>query len=395
MPRVKIGIDLSTLVYAGSGVATYTFELAKNLLKIDDKNTYVGFYSSLRRPQNFYYLDELKRLGAEIYDYRLPPTLLRFIWGRNQLIPIEWLIGKVDIYHSSDFLRPPTIYAKGVTTVHDLTWQFYPEYHTKEVVEAHERKIQLTLKYDDEIITVSESTKRDLCKVFNINQNKIHVIYEGVDHKKFKVQSFDKAQDRNEKLKIRRILEKYKIAPPYILYVGAIEPRKNLLRLIEAFHLLLKHRLENYHLIIAGRIGWKNEEIFRLVKRLGLETRITFSGFVQDADLPYLYAGASVFVYPSLYEGFGLPVLEAMVSGCPVVTSANSSLIEVAGKAAVYIDVKSSRSIAEGIKKVLMNKDFTQKLTNLGLTQAAKFTWTKTAEETLKVYEEVYKRRSG
>ncbi len=321
-----IGIDISMLVYRGSGVANYTYNLVKNLLKYDKENEYRLFYSSLRRPKNFYYLDEFRKLGAKVYGYRFPPRVLKFLWNRRHFLPVECLIGKVDVYHSSDFLRPPLLKGtRGITTIHDLTWKIYPEYHTLDIVEAHERKMQKTIKYKDTIIVDSYNTKRDLYKYYPQvkKSNKVYVIYPGID---------ERFRPIKDKAKIKKVLKKYKVEYPkrYLLYVGAIEPRKNLDTAIKVFNQLIKDKnYSDFEFLIVGRAGWKNEKIFQLVKDLGLEKKIRFVGFVEDEDLPYFYNAAKVLIYLSKYEGFGLPPLEALACGIPVLAGKNSSLKEI------------------------------------------------------------------
>ncbi len=339
---MKVGIDITMLVYAGSGVANYTFSLVKNLLKIDRENEYRLFYSSLRRPRNFYYLNGLEKLGGKIYDYRLPPTLMQFLWGNLQIIPVEWLIGKVDVFFSSDFLRPPLLKGtKGITTIHDLTWKLFPQYHEQRIIDAHERKLEKTIKYEDEIIVDSQSTKADLLKLYpQIKENKIHIIYPGVD---------DRFKPIKEKLDLKKILKKYGIDYPgnFLLYVGAIEPRKNLDKSIEVFsRLIKKSEFADFSFYIAGRAGWKNEHIFQIVKDLGLEEKVKFLGFVEDEDLPYLYSAAKLTVYLSSYEGFGLPPLESLSCGTKVIAGNNSSLKEtIDGK--FLVDVTDDKAILQ------------------------------------------------
>ncbi len=331
---MRIGFDISMLVYQGSGVATYTYNLVKNLLQYDKKNEYRLFYSSLRRPKNFYYLDELKKLGAKVYDYPFPPRVLKLWWNKYHLLPAEWFIGKVDIFHSSDFLRPPLFMGtKGITTIHDLTWKIYPEFHTKDVVKAHERKLEKTINYGDTIIVDSYNTKHDLVKFYpNIEKtNKIYVAYPGVD---------DRFKPIKDKKTIKNVLKKYGLPYPrnYLLYVGAIEPRKNLTTAIKVFHQLISKstlqspRLKKYddlQFLIVGRAGWKNENIFQLVNELRLGKKFRFIGFVEDKDLPYFYNAAKVFIYLSKYEGFGLPPLEAARCSIPSLIYPNSSLKEI------------------------------------------------------------------
>ncbi|MBU0619013.1 glycosyltransferase family 4 protein [Patescibacteria group bacterium] len=359
---MRIGIDVSMLVYAGSGVASYTFNLVKGLLQIDNQNQYCLFYSSLRRPKNFYYLDELKQLGAKVYSYRLPPTLLRLLWNRWHLLPVEWLIGKVDIWHSSDYLRPPLLSGtQAVTTLHDLTWQIFPEYHTQDVIIAHQKKMAKTLTYNDMILADSEQTKADFIQHYPQAKNKIILAPLGVDELFFKKWP-DKA--------IGKALEKYAIKPPYLLYVGAIEPRKNIDILIKAFNLVIKKQPE-LSLVLAGRAGWKNEQVFAAVTRLNLKDKVKFIGFVEDRDLPLVYQGAKLFVYPSSYEGFGLPPLESLAAGTPVVAY-NCPSLPGSNKKIINAQVLATNIL----KQLVNNKVEPIKILN----------WQQVAQKTLAVY---------
>lgn len=321
---MKIGIDISMLVYQGSGVATYTYNFVKTLLKIDTENEYKLFYSSLRRPKNFYYLDSLQELGAKIYSYYIPPRLLKLWWNKFHIFPIELLIGKVDVFHSSDYLRPPfSPKAKGITTLHDLTWKKFPEFHTSDVIKAHENKLRKTIKFGDIIMTDSMQTRKDLLHYYpEIDEDKVFVNYPGIDDR------FKPIRDKEE---IKKILEKYGLEFPkkYLLYVGAIEPRKNLETSINIFSKLISQKIyQDFEFLIVGRAGWKNENIFQQVKQLKLQEKVKFVGFVEDADLPYFYNAAKVCIYLSLYEGFGLPPLEAAKCLVPILVYSNSSLIE-------------------------------------------------------------------
>ncbi len=374
---MRIGFDVSMLVYVGSGVATYTYNLVKNLLLVDKKNEYHLFYSSFRRPKNFYYLDELKKLGAKVHPFR-PLRLMKLWWGKWHVFPIEVFTGKMDYFHTSDFLRPPLLKGTvGITTVHDLTWKKFPQWHTKEVREAHERKIRKTLKYKDIIVCPSKTTKRDLLELYpQAKENKIYVIPEGVD---------ERFKPGKDKKLINRVLKKYKIKTPYLIYVGAIEPRKNLKRLIKAFNLLIqKKNYQNYFLVIGGRAGWKNRDVFELVNRLRLQNKVIFTGFVDDNDLPVLYGAAECCCYVSLYEGFGLPPLEAQSCGCPVVASSISSLPEILQDSAVLVDPEKVREIKKGILRCLTDKTLTVR----GLRNSRGFSWENTAKSFIKIINE-------
>lgn len=360
---MKIGIDISMLVYRGSGVATYTFNLVKNLLKIDKKNTYLLFYSSFRRPENFTYLDELKKLGGIVVDYPFPPRILKLFWNKWNIIPVELFTGKVDIFHSSDFLRPPLLHGTlGVTTIHDLTWKKYPQFHTNDIVEAHTKKLELTIKNKDVIIVDAKKTREDLFHYYPDIKNDIHIVPLGVDEKYFR---------KHDKKNIDEVLLKYKITTPYFLYVGAIEPRKNIPTLIESFDKVLQE-FPDMHLVLAGRAGWKNEEVFSLVKKLNIEQKVATTGYIDDADLPMLYQGAKVFVYPSLYEGFGLPPLEAIASGTPTIAY-NSPSINSPFVTSISPQELSKR-ITEYIKKPILNEIKIP-------------TWEETAKKTLSIYQ--------
>ena len=355
---MTIGIDITMLIYAGSGVANYTFNLVKSLLEIDKKNEYRLFYSSFRRPKNFYYLEELKKAGGKVYEYLFPPSLLKIIWGKLNIIPIEWFTGKVDVFFFSDFLRPPLLpETKGITTIHDLTWKLFPEYHEERIIVAHEKKIEKTIKYHDTIIVDSQNTKQDLLKLYpQIDKNKVNVIYPGIG---------EQFKPINDKKKTKKILQKYSISfsttyplqpTPFLLYVGAIEPRKNLVRSIEVFSELIKDdRFSNFKFIIAGRAGWKNEDVFQTIKRFGLKDKVKFIGFVDDEDLPYLYNAASLTVYLSTYEGFGLPPLESLACGTKVIAGNNSSLKETINPE-FLVDINDKNKILEKMKYLLENK---------------------------------------
>jgi len=363
---MKIGIDISQLAFPGTGSAVYTENLVKNLLK-EKKNEYVLFFSSLRQPAP-------KDLPSK--NFRFPPLLLEQLWNRFHVLPIEKLIGRVDVFHTSDWLEPPSRCPK-VTTIHDLIIYKYPErFHPRgghDIVANLKRKLEWVKKESALTISVSESTKRDIVELLKIPEKKIRVIHEAPS------EIYNKQQTKKN---IEKVKEKYKIKGDYVLMVGTREPRKNLERAIEAFQSLKNQDLS---LVIAGKFGWGKELMTEDSRRKTVDSHVKLLGFVPDEDLPALFSGAQVFVYPSLYEGFGLPVLEAMASGCPVVTSDVSSLPEVAGDAAVLVNPEETEDIARGIQEVLENRE---ELVRKGKARAQEFSWEKTAQETLKVYQE-------
>ena len=320
---MRVGVDLSMLVYQGSGVATYTFNAAKALLTYDHDNEYVFFYASLRRPAHFTYLKALRALGANIVEVPLPSRALRLLWNRLHLLPVEWFIGKVDVFFSSDYLRPPLLSGtKGITTVHDLIWYKYPQFHNGDIVASHARKMAKLIKYKDTILVDSFSSERDLFQYYpQLERSKVHVVYPGVD---------DRFTSKPTSL-VNQVLSKYSLPrKPYLIYIGAIEPRKNLDQAIRVFAELIKNKsYHDYHFVIAGRAGWKNAHIHALVNELRLTSRVLFPGFVEESDIPALYSGAAACLYLSEYEGFGLPPLEAAKSGTPTLLYRHSSLSEL------------------------------------------------------------------
>lgn len=372
---MRIGFDLTQLNYLGTGVANYTFNLVKNLLLLDKKNQYHLFYSSFRNQKNPL-INELKKLDSIIHQYPFPPSLLSFCWGQNHILPIDWFTGQCNIFYFSDFLRPPVNKkTKGITTIHDLTWKFYPEYHTKKVIETHKKKLEKTIKYKDEIVVDSKNTKSDLLKLYpQIDERKIHIIYPGVDER------FKKIEDKK---KIEKIINKYIKSvifhiSCFILYVGAIEPRKNLDVAIKVFSELIKDKkYSHFKFLIVGRAGWKNKKIFQLVKDLHLENKVIFVDFVQDDDLPYFYNGAKAVIYLSEYEGFGLPPVEAAYCQTPSLLYQNSSLKEIFNKEYPYtVKDKEVNTLKSLIEKQINPKEFL----------LHKFSWNESAKKILALF---------
>jgi glycosyltransferase involved in cell wall biosynthesis len=357
---MRIGIDISQIVHEGTGVSTYTQELVRALLSIDKENKYVLFGASLRKLSTL--KDFAKSLKGEAFEkfYPIPPTLAEPLFNCFPRPPIELFTGKLDVFHTSDWLEPRALCPK-VSVVHDLAMFRFPEVAHPKILATHKRKLELVKKESRIVIAVSESTKKDLVEIMGFDPKKIVVIYEAAGSQ------------------FKPTLGKSKLAidGKYLLTLGTREPRKNLRRVIEAFSRL---HLPDVMLVIVGKFGW-GEDI-RPVEN------VIIAGYLPNEDLPSVYSNAEAFVYPTLYEGFGLPVLEAMSCGVPVVTSNVSSLPEVAGDAAILVDPNDSDAITSGIRQVLKDKD---KLILKGYKQASKFSWEKTARQTLEVYNRAVK----
>ena len=367
---MKIGIDISQIIYEGTGVANYTRHLVENLLKIDQENQYLLFFSSLRRK---FQLNDLsfphqKEKQVILKKFKFPPSFLHILWNKLHVFPIQRLIGPVDLFHSSDWIQPPTM-AKKITTIHDLTIFRAPESQHPQIIKVQKLRLERVKSQADFILCDSLSTKKDIIKFLNIPAQKIKVIYLAAD------EIFKPEKNQN---KIKRIKSKYNIKGDYLLSVATREPRKNLGRTIKAFQ---KLKQKNLQLVLVGKYGWGKEapSVKNIIK----------TGFISQEDLPILYSAAKAFIYPSLYEGFGLPVLESLSCGCPVITSNLSSLPEIADQAAILVNPLNTEEISRAIYQILYNNQLANHLRQKGLKQAQKFSWQKTATQTLKTYEEL------
>ncbi len=387
---MKIGIDISQIVYEGTGVATYTRSLVEAMVKLAPEDKFFLFGSSLRNRRPL--IEFIKALGAGNVQKKfsfLPPKLLEFLWNGIHVLPIETFTGELDVFHSSDWLEPPTKKAKRITTIHDLLVFKYPETFVPrgghDIVANQKRKFHFVKNYSDLIIAVSETTKREAMEILKIPERKIRVIYEAADPIFYPRKSAE----------IEEVKAKYGIGE-YLLCVGTREPRKNLDRVIMAFAEMARVN-EGLSLVIAGKYGWGQENEKLKIKSFDkaqdksekLDSKVKILGFVEKEDLPRLYSGAKAFVYPSLYEGFGLPILEAMACGCPTVTSNIGSMKEVAGGAAILAEPESSESLAGAISKILRSRNVQEELKIKGIKRAGEFSWEKAALQTLECYRQL------
>jgi len=366
---MKIGIDISQTIYPG-GVSEYTKNLVKALLSIDKQSQYTLFFSSLRRSQPGF----LDGMGTEarLKEFKIPPTILDFFWNRLHIFPVEWLAGDVDVFHASDWTQPPAEKAKVVTTIHDLSFLRWPKSVHPKVLAVQKRRLQRVKKEAAAIIAVSQATKKEIMELLGISEERITVIYEalpsGVKSVKAEIESRE-GQDWLERLKKR-----YGIQKPYFFAYGSSAPRKNISNIIQAFSRGKQIR-KSYQLIIVGNFEPKGK----------LPKEVKLLGFLPRREMLALFSGAQALLYPSLYEGFGLPILEAFCLGVPVVTGNSSSMAEVAGKAAILVDPHQAETIKQGMERSLQPK-ISKKLVELGKERLDDFSWKKAARETLAVY---------
>jgi len=365
-----IGIDVSSVPY-GTGVSNYTLNLVRNLAKIDKINQYKLFFSSygLKLPKEIKELEKYKNF--KIYSYRYPLDLLEKIWHTFRLFPIENFIGKCDIFHTSDWTQPPTCKAKTITTVHDLVPFLHPEWSDPKIIKVHHRKLKLAIKYCRQFICVSHKTKEDLISVFpKINSQKISVIYEAAEDK------FSKFSENR-----KNIIEKQYDLKKYFLTQGTREPRKNLKRIIEAFILYKqKNPTSLYELAISGKYGWGSD----ILKYKRPDIKIL--GYIPEKDLVSLHAATTCLIYPSLYEGFGLPVIKSLKVNVPVITSKDSAMSEIASTASILVNPESVEEIASAMELITKNSSLRFRLIQNAKKISPKFSWLNTARETLKVY---------
>ncbi len=372
---MRVGVDYTAAVWQGAGIGRYTRELIRAVVGLDPSITYRLFYAAGALPTTSPYLADLRALAAahpnvELRPLPLSPRLLTILWQRLRLpLPAERLIGSIDLLHAPDFVLPPTR-VRTLLTIHDLTFLVRPECAEAGLRRYLARVVPRALRRADMVLVDSQATAADLARLLGVSGSRVHLIYPGVDPR---FQPLPPAALEATRARLG-------LPAAFVLFVGTLEPRKNLPRLVRAFARLDDPEL---HLVIAGRRGWLYEEIFATVERPGLQNRVQFLDFVADADLPALYNLARAFVYPSLYEGFGLPVLEALACGTPVVTSGVSSLIEVAGEAAVLVDPLDEAAIAAGITRALHDA---ARLRAAGPVQARRFRWETAAQRLLACY---------
>jgi len=371
---MKIYLDLSAAVHGRAGVGRYSQRLAEALSTLGN-DEYSVFYNRPADAQIAPSLDRLPRIPLPLGD---KPWRARVALAHLARRPQDRLLRGADLFHALDHLLPYLTRIPSVFTLYDLTYRVQPATHNTL------NRLYLTLlmptflRRASAVIAISESTRRDALRAYRLDPARMTVVYGGVDPGFCPTPPVAQAAVR----------QKYVLPERFILSVGTIEPRKNLTALLDAYHTLRQSDSE-LGLVIAGRRGWRNAGFFEQLRALGLEAEVHLLGPVPDADLPALYGAAAVFAYPSLYEGFGLPPLEAMACGTPVVAGNTSSLPEVVGDAGLLVGPHDVAGLAACIKTVLADTALRAKMRARGLMQARRFTWEATARATLQVYQGV------
>ncbi|HEY67173.1 MAG TPA: glycosyltransferase family 4 protein [Thermoflexia bacterium] len=369
---MRIGIDARIVHYARGGISNYVLHLLEALAALDADTDYCVLYSRKDR------------------DPPLPGPNFHPVacWTPSHHRLERWALGVeiarlgLDLLHSPDFIPPAGGTSRSVITIHDLNFLYYPQFLTAESRRYYNQQIEWAVRRADHILADSHATKSDLTSLLDVPPEKVTVVHLAANP----------AFHPLPKAQARQVAAQYGLEPEYLLFVGTLEPRKNLPGLLHAYRLLLDAGVTTAPLVLVGGKGWLYNRIFERIEVLRLSEQVRFLNDVPDADLPGLYSAASVLAMPSFYEGFGLPALEAMACGTPVVVARRASLPEVVGEAGLLVDPDDPDDIARALARVLTEEPLRTKMRELGLAQAARFTWEETARRTLEVYRSVLAR---
>jgi len=406
---MKIGVDIRTLMDKNySGVSWCTLFLLQEILKQDRVNEYYLYYNSGRDISS--QLPKFEQGNVKIIATRYPNKIFNYFlqkicrWPKlDRIVPSIKRGGAAAATGCVKFWSPHFNFTalskntKHILTVHDLSFLITPEFFSWRKNIWHQfLNVKKMMAEADIIVAISENTKRDIIRLTGIAENKIKVIYDGIGAEfkpvvaQYLARQFPEMQDTSAQdiARLREVKEKYNLPEKFILYLGTIEPRKNISGLISAFEKIAnKPEMQDYQLVIVGAGGWKNSEVYRAVKNSIYKNRIKLIGYLENSEKIYYYNLCSIFCYPSFYEGFGLPVLEAMACGAPVITSNLSSLPEVAGDAALLIDPADENSISRAIITLVSDEKLRELYSSRGIERAKLFSWQKSAEKYLELFQ--------
>ncbi len=370
-----IAIDYTPAVEQGGGIGRYVRELVAALSVVESAYHYRCLVANSSDSK---VVQIPQKSTFTIRRTWLSSRNLARVWHRLHVpLPVECFVGRVNIFHATDFVLPPTLPStRTLLTVHDLSFARLPHTAVSRLKVYLDRVVPASIHRADWVLADSEATRSDICDLYGVSRDRIFVLYSGVDVR-FSV------SNKNSLLTTRS--HAMPLQRPYILAVGTVQPRKNYSRLVQALSILRGKGID-IQLVIAGARGWLEDEIHDTVAATGMSPHVHFIGFVDDGGLPALYRGAVCFAFPSLYEGFGLPLLEAMACGVPVLTSNVSSMPEIAGDAAVVVNPYDVEAIAHGLERLITDEELRKALKEKGLERAKQFTWEKSAVALLNIY---------
>ena len=366
----NILIDVSRAIIENAGIARYTQKITENLVKNDRNNSYHLFATFWRNdPTKASKIKELEKYSKVNIKY-IPGATKEYLWRTGKGFFLNRWYKKFDIFFAPSFMElPKFISIPSVLVIHDLTTVRFPEQRGEEVSTRLSAQMKMACDKANKIIAISKQTKNDLIEFFKIDPQKIEVVYPGID-------------DHFRNLCLKR--------DKFILSVGTLEPRKNLPNLIRSYCQLPQNIIDEYKLKIVGGVGWNDKEIYSAISKAKYKKQIELLGFVSDINLIKLYNRATLFVYPSIFEGFGLPVAEAMACGAPVITTNVSSLPEVGGDGAIYIqDPNNIKELAKTIANTLNDSKLLNKMSQLALINAKRFSWDHAAKQTIQIFEDL------
>ena len=372
----RIAIDYTPAYEQGGGIGRYVRELTAALAVEDPVTDYRLFVAGSKREQ-------LPHPPGTNFDWRptiLTPRWLARIWQRAQLpLPVEAFTGLVDLFHATDFVLPPTLpRTRSLLTVHDLSFIRVPDAASPSLRRYLEAVVPRSVERADHVLADSQATKDDLMEIYRTPADKISVLYSGVAGR------FGRVTDE---MALKDVLDRHDLKDiRYVLSVGTVQPRKNYSRAIRALSTIRDQGID-LHYAVAGGPGWLEDEMYRSIRETGMEDRVHILGFVPDEDLPALYSGARALIAVSLYEGFGLPILEAMACGTPVITSNLSSLPEVAGDAGILVDPLDTEAISDAIVRTMTDADLRQKLVAASLEHVKRFSWASAVRQLKSIYD--------
>ncbi len=365
---MRIGFDVSHIQKTRAGIGQHAYQLLKALITADDTNEYIlhGWSFGIDKQA----IANVAQGRTKLSVRRIPGAVKQFYWNKLRLPNIESLLGEIDVFHSSDPFLPPTL-GRRICTVHDLAYRKFPEWLERKVI-RDDRFVRRSVDLADAVIVPSQQTKLDLIEIMDVDRNKIHIVNVPPNS------IFSSAKAESD-LKVK---EKFSLAKPYILFVGTVEPRKNIPSIVKAFETVP----DRVDLVIVGKKGWHTEESLRSIESSSAKARIHYLEYVTDEELASLYRRALCFVYPSFYEGYGFPLLEAMASGIPIITSNNSSMREIADGVALLVSPSSVEDIAEAMNMLVSDEVRRVEMRQRGMHIVEQYTAERAAKSVLNIY---------